>query len=75
MRARVLQPVSSFGLLTEKLVVRVLPGVWGIFLVPIVCLFRAGIALKLVCHRIDSKPTIFVVFLITILFVIFFCLW
>ena len=41
----------------------------------IVCLFRAGFSLKLVCHRIYSKSTIFVVFLLTNHFVIFFSLW
>ena len=36
----------------------------------IVCLFRAGFALKLVCHRIYSISTIFLVFLLTNHFVI-----
>ena len=40
----------------------------------IVCLFRGGFSLKLVCHRIFSKSTIFVVFLLTNHFVIIFSL-
>ena len=40
-----------------------------------VCLVRAGFVLKLVCHRIYSKSTDFVVCLLTNHFVIFFSFW
>ena len=62
-------------LLTEKLVVRVHPGAWGFFSISVVFLFRAGLGLKLVCHRIYSSSTIFVFFRLANHFGIFFCLW
>ena len=37
----------------------------------IICLFRSGFSLNLVCHRIYSNSTIFVVFLLTSCFVLF----